>query len=127
MPRTSVAGRKNYKAGDVIEKTVPIPLGLTGFTLRLSRNNWPEKSGVDIKGREVIYGTVEISYDGGLTYPQGCGVGAPGGNHIMRDGSTSTETTLHQKLLEPDNPNRVARARFEVYANINTQVDLDVE
>ena len=126
MPRSSIQGRRNLQAGTVVEKIVPIPVGLTEFTLRLARNNWPELPG-EPPDSEVIRGTVQISYDGGVTYTQGCGVGAIGGDHLDRNGVLRTETTLRSILAEPSNPNRVAKARFEVRATLNTKVDLDVD
>lgn len=127
MPRISIERRKQYQADTDTVRTTPIPLGATKWTLRMSRDDWPEKTGEEVRAREVIYGKVDISYDGGLTYSGGAGVGAPGGAIKNRNGETSTETTISSWLREPANPNRVARVTFRSLSRLSTQLDLDFD
>lgn len=125
--RSAIEDTKEYAPHSEIVRTTPVPLGATKWTLRMVRDAWPEKSGKDIRAREVIYGQVDISYDGGLTFKGGAGVGAIGGVHVRRDGTISNETTISSKMLEPRNANRVARVTFRSASRLTTKLDLDFD
>lgn len=127
MPRVEIERRKQYQADTDTVRTTPVPLGATKWTLRMSRDDWSEKTGTEIRGREVIYGQVDISYDGGLTYLHGGGVGSPGGVVKNRNGEISAEVTASARMLEPRNANRVARVTFKSMSHLSTQIDLDFD
>lgn len=127
MLRVAIESRKQHDADAEMDRLVPVPLGAIKWTLRMSRDTWPEKTGRDVREREVIFGRISISYDGGLTYATGAGVGAPGGVTTDHNGKLMTEVTISSGILQPRNGNRVARVRFKSNDRLTTKIDLDFD
>lgn len=126
MPRVAALSQRARAVGRERSAEAQVPVGMTKCVVRLPRNGWPVRPGV-AKAGEVVEATVEISFDGGQTWPFLRGVGSHGGDYFNRRGDLVVETTLSFDVPEPDNPQRRVRATLETHVPLTTRVDLDFE
>lgn len=100
---------------------IPIPLNATVARVYAHRRGWAV-------GSLIMNVLVEISFDGGLTWPYWKGFGTDGGNVIStRTGNIIPHSSIPIPLAEPTNPNRVARVNFTNTRDIDTNIKLEFE
>ena len=110
---------KNYPAGQDRSISFAIPLGATRIKALATRVNWPDT------GEPVIEAMMEISYDGGLTFPGRAGFTSYGGQSII-NGVPVNESSIDCPLSEPDNPNRRVLIAVTTTVALRSAVRLEV-
>lgn len=118
-----------YQAGIQNAGPAVVDVGLTHVSVTFTREAWP--AGVvwtDAAGNSftniVLVPRIEISYDGGLSWPDFVSSAWSGGTRINRFGQTVTSETLQRDLPQPTNPNRRIRASVQVLAPTRTAITL---
>jgi len=86
-----------------------------------------------VRDAEVARLRVEISYDGGASWPRSYTVGMPGGDVMIPDpadeGSqiVSPESSITISLRQPESDERMVRAELLLREGLSTQVHVDVD
>jgi len=123
VPR--IYSRRVFVKGETRSGNFSVPVGVTRFRLRLSRDDWPD---IDKEGAEgeVIYAEIQFSFDGGETWPMGRGIGSHGGQHFTLQGALLPEISTAERVPQRNNPNRRIRVRIRTRKDINSQVNVDL-
>jgi hypothetical protein len=103
-------------AGSYALPSTLIPDGLTRLLATLARNAWANT------GRDVIKATIEVSYDGGTTWPQAWGFTAVGGVGTFK-GQTLANSTLSVPLKAGSG--RRVRGTVVLFTSLNTAVTVE--
>jgi hypothetical protein len=111
---------RDYPAGLDRSADMPLDVGVTRIQLTLTRVNWP-----DLGAESVVEAMLEISLDGGQTWPVLAGFTTLGGQSMM-DGQPVNISACNCPVPQPQNPNRRVRARVTTAAQIRTALTVEV-
>lgn len=99
---------------------IPIPQGLQFYKYSMARGGWTDT------GSDVVSVMIEISLDGGLTWPVVRGFTARGGNLVNKTGQILPYSGIRFELPEIDNPNRKVRVKRNVFTNLTTSDEIEI-
>src|SRR5512145_1320619 len=109
---------RNWPAGSNTAGPADIPQGLTRLRATFTRENWPA-------GTNIVTVRIEISFDGGATWPEFAEASWNGGTRINRLGNTVTEEMIERDIKEPTNPNRMARGILTRTTGLRTGITVE--
>lgn len=100
-----------------------VDVGYQQFLLSLTRVGWPVNGGA-----VILTIRVELSFDGGSTWPHFAELQAKGGNLVFNStGLPITATTLRFIMPQPSNPNRKIRIVETNTVSITTAISLTID
>lgn len=105
---------QTLNVGQSISPEINLPASASVYRYEALRRNWPSTGG------DVISITVEISLDGGLTWPYRYAGTYVGGNWTSEDGKTGHRSGLMFSLPDIGNGNRKVRVTKNVLSTLTT-------
>lgn len=121
MPRVVALDRQVVAIGDYHRIAAAIPNNVSELNVRIDRYSWPERVESD---KTVFRLQAGISLDDGATWRDLGGIGDQGGNQLDERGNPIIET--HLKLFLPEGRKRQLGVRYQVYKDLDIQINLDL-
>jgi hypothetical protein len=122
MPVLATIPSRDYPEGAWTFGPVAVPVGARRARVRLSREGWADLGATS----EVVRVLIEGSPDGGQTWRRLMGFSTAGGV-VLFDGEVALETWGRCRLPQPENPDRMLRARVQALVTLRTALTLEVE
>jgi hypothetical protein len=109
---------RNWPAGTNTSQPTAIALGINTLRATFTRESWPVGVG-------VITCRIEISFDGGATWPEFASTTWDGGDYVDRNGNLMTSCYIQRDVKEPQNGNRQVRATFTRTVGLRTGITVE--
>jgi len=118
---TQVIPTGTYPAATHVSPAVSLTPTQSKITVTADRNSWPDT------GSNVVSLTVDISFNGGLTFSFLCGFTAVGGNSTNPfTGLPQTTSGFSMALPQVGNANRQLRVSITLFVSLNTAASVTV-
>lgn len=120
--KTIALPTRNYQSGTRQINSLPVAVEVEGVTIAVDRSQLTDPKTND----NAIRLQVELSLDGGQTYPMIFGFTTPDGVYRLRDGTIVTESLQTFDFPEPQNPNRRIRGAMTLTTDMRIGANITV-